>query len=229
MPFEFRQPSAPDQKVQRAAENLHELAFSGQPADSKMRQEVAMLNQEFAGNKSMLSQIGEQYKALSKNDALFASEVAVGKDGSLTFTPNDVVSKELRSYSATAAKQLKALHKLDSQMNKDEDGGNYKQLDRDEKSWAKLTKEFGKTQQATEHEEHLLAAAPMHPNGEVVSPGKGYSQAQRAAMQNLVDTSVAHSLPQVVDASPKPSMSGSTLHLEQYPPYGSYGSMDWVP
>jgi hypothetical protein len=81
------------------------------------------------------------------------------------------MSKELRGLSATAASELKALHKLDRQMNKEEDAGNYKQLERDEKRWAKLSSELVKTQTATEHEEHLLAAAPMNPKGEIVTPG----------------------------------------------------------
>jgi hypothetical protein len=219
MPFEFNQPSTPDQKVQRAAESLHELAFSGQPADSKMRQEVAELNQEFAGNKGMLAQIGQQYKALSKNDALFGNEVAVGKDGSLTFTPNTVTSHQLRDYSSTAAKQLKALHKLESKMNKEEEEGSRKQLGADEQSWAKMSKEFGKTQQSMEHEEHLLAAAPMNPNGEVVTPGKGYSAADRAAMQNVVDRSLAQSGPPVADGAPK--IVGGSASKSDYDFYGA--------
>jgi hypothetical protein len=216
MPFEFNRPSTPDQKAPQAAESLHELAFAGKPAESKMSQEVAQLNQEFAGNKGMLAQIAQQYKALSKIDALFASEVNIGKDGSLTFTPNTVTSRELRDYSSKAAKELKALHKLESKMGKEKDEGRRKDLVADEKNFEKMMKQSAKTQQSMEHEEHLLAAAPMNPNGEAVTQGQGYSAAQRTAMQNLVDTSLAQS--RASDSYHMPAGGGAAT-----PDYDFYG------
>jgi hypothetical protein len=208
MPFEFNLPATPGQKAQRAAESLHEMAFSGQPADSKMRQEVADLNQVYAGNKGMLAQIGQQYKVLSKNDALFGNEVSIGKDGSLTFTPNDVISHQLRDASAKAARELKALHKLENKINKEDEEGRVKQLQADEKIMAKMMKQFTKTQQSMEHEEHLLAAAPMNPHGEAITPGHGYSALERANMQSLVDTSLAQSERPIETAPSKYVSSG---------------------
>jgi hypothetical protein len=218
MPFEFNRPSTPDQQAPRAAESLHEWAFAGNPAESKMSQEVAQLNHEFAGNKGMLAQIAQQYKALSKNDALFASEVNIGKDGSLTFTPNTVISHELRDYSSKAAKELKALHKIESKMGKEKDEGRRKDLIADKKNFEKMMKQSAKTQQSMEHEEHLLAAAPMNPNGEAVTPGQGYSAAQRTAMQNLVDTSLAQSGSRASDSYQMPAGGGAAT-----PDYDFYG------
>jgi hypothetical protein len=173
-----------------------------------MRQEVAELNHEFAGNKGILAQIGQQYKALSKNDALFGNEVNIGKDGSLTFAPNDVISHQLRDASAKAAKELKALHKLERKMGKDDGEGRVKHRKSDEISMDKMMKQFTKTQQSMEHEEHLLAAAHMNPQGEAITPGKGYTAAQRSNMQNLVDTSLAQSEKPIETAPTKYVSSG---------------------
>jgi len=187
MSFDSR-PTAKATSTDSPALNLHELAVAGKPAEERMRSEVEQLNQQYAGNKEVLKKIADQYKFMNKDHALFANEVKLGLDGSLTFAPNTVTSKVLRDIEKTVAREYREIHKIDKQVNAYNSTEDSDRMYAAEKRRVEITHDLVRQLGEMRREEHLLAPAPMKPHGEV---SKGYSDSQRQAMQDLVDKSVS--------------------------------------
>ena len=166
-----------------AAFSLYELATCGKQGVQKMRDEVSQLNQMNAGNPDALKAITREYKDLTAKDPLYANEVKIGPDGSLTFTPNTVTSKVLRAAERAAARDLKEIDAIGAAKDKAGDYSVNLSTGREGRAFKSAMGHWD----AIQKEEHLLAAAPMNIHGE---PVRGYTDAQRAAMDSIVDRSL---------------------------------------